>query len=163
MLGISHMKIALGISLFTANPDFIIGSVIGSLLPDVDKQTTYLGRYNFFLKSKSVRKVIQHRGVTHSIFGTLVTIAILKLLFNRTSLMGISFGIITHLIADSFTPMGIQLWWLPNQSDSERRKKRVVLGRMKTGGLLEWVISNSIFLAGLVAGLVTFVRSIVYV
>lgn len=157
MLGKSHMKIALGVTLFTANPDIILGALIGSLLPDVDQQNTYLGRCNIFLKSKKVRKFVQHRGVTHSLFGTAVLITILKLALNTPSVMGISIGIITHLIADAFTPSGIQLFWLPFESMEERKSKNVTLGHIKTGSRAEWVISTFILLIGIVIGLIVFI------
>jgi len=159
MLGKSHAKIALGLTLFTADPNIILGAVVGSLWPDIDKKNTILGRYNILLGFNKFKKLLKHRGFTHSIYGTMWFIMLLRLFMDEVSIMSILFGIITHLVADSYSPMGIQLFWLPYQSDNERKKNTIVLGHLETGGMLEWMISTSI----LFLGLLIFIRRKMYV
>ena len=141
MTGKSHMKIALGIALWTVNPDVIVGAVIGSLLPDIDTKNSKLGKYNLFIRLKCVKKHVKHRGVTHSLIGLMSFMFISSVLFDIVSTTGLFIGIVSHLVADMATVGGIQLLW--------PKRSKIRFACLKTDGWLEWIISTSILLTGI--------------
>lgn len=141
MTGKSHMKIALGITLWTVNPDIVIGALIGSLIPDIDTKKSKLGKYNFFIRLKCIRKYVKHRGITHSIIGLVSFMFISNILFDVISTTGIVIGIISHLIADMSTVSGIQLLW--------PKPIKISFANLKTNGWGEWVVSTTMLLVGI--------------
>lgn len=172
MLGKSHVKIALGMSLFTANPNFIVGSVIGSLLPDVDSKKSRLGRYVPLNRNKWFKENIKHRGATHSVVGVIAFMFTMSLFFDVVSVTGLVLGYISHIIADMFTVKGVELYWLPSKEylDNDYRKvktkngyikkpKHVRFAQLETGCFKEWVVSTLF----LVIGIILFVRCVTYV
>jgi inner membrane protein len=102
----------------------IIGSVIGSLLPDIDQASNRL--WNMLPAGKLFgdifRKLfIAHRTISHSILGLIITSITLKtilpLILNPQSIntdivhFAIMIGFISHLLADAFTEEGIPLFF----------------------------------------------------
>lgn len=85
----------------------IVGCGLGSLLPDADYPEAPMGRiiplWIFF----------KHRTYTHSIF-FMILVGVIGLIFhaNLFLILGVMLGILTHLILDSTTPMGIK-WFYP--------------------------------------------------
>lgn len=169
----------------------LTGSVIGSLLPDIDKKESTIGRILWFIswpiylfrlllrlladvmpgKAKKVLREIDedmaHRGIAHS----LITWAILTLIFKvsisffhmdtllmnvinkilpyfhfseitmntrllqsgiLTFLMGVSIGMLSHIILDCLTPEGVAIF-------SPFIDKRVGIPLISTNGVLEGV------------------------
>lgn len=96
----------------------IIGSVLGSLLPDFDEPNSTIGRRCKPL-SHLINAIFGHRGITHAPIIHIILINFLMLssqfFSNNIKLLGISFiiglflGGISHLILDSATVMGIPL------------------------------------------------------
>ncbi len=75
---------------------FLIGCYLGTILPDIDHDSSFLGRWFWFKQSRV------HRKFTHSIlFCILSGLAgwIIKLSFG----LGIVSGSLLHLFTDSFT------------------------------------------------------------
>lgn len=109
----THLAFAFLISLFTINlfPNsniylFISLTLLGSLLPDLDHPKSKLGKKVPFF-SKTVNAAFGHRGIFHSLFFALL-VAYLASLFLPHYLVGaVFFGYLSHLIADSFTKMGV--------------------------------------------------------
>lgn len=98
----------------------ILGSYIGSLIPDLDHPKSLLGR-KFKVLSKGINKTFGHRGVTHTpIFLIIYSILIMRLpnIFQgyiKTLVQYFSFGTIigyfSHLILDFITVGGIPLFY----------------------------------------------------
>lgn len=82
---------------------FISALIIGSLFPDIDSQTSILGRkvrfLSFFLK---------HRGFFHSVL-LLALICLILLPFNKLLLVGFALGFVSHLLLDIISKEGIKL------------------------------------------------------
>lgn len=104
------------------------GTVIGSLLPDIDHPESKINKYNPF--DFIIGSVVNHRGVTHSIIGLATTLLIgaimalicgLKLWF----MFGIGIGYLSHLILDMMTPSGVPLFY--------PRKNRYNICKISTG------------------------------
>lgn len=82
---------------------------IGTLLPDIDSPSSFLGRH--------VRLgIARHRGFWHSIFGILIfalAAVLLLALLKAPQIYSIALaaGCFLHLAADSLTPSGIRWLW----------------------------------------------------
>lgn len=130
MTGKSHLKIGIAVGALTLNPCVIIGSAIGSLLPDIDHKGSTISRITH------VHLPVHHRGITHSIIGLGIIYLLLVYLCGGTNayIQGIVIGYISHLIADSITIRGIHLFF----------PKKIIVGLpiIKTGGIGEKIISN---------------------
>lgn len=81
---------------------------IGSLLPDADISSSICGKFNVL----AWFKVVQHRGIFHTIPGALIFAAPVVILYGINCGTGLFLGFISHLILDSYTPMGI-MWRYP--------------------------------------------------
>lgn len=114
----------------------ILGSVVGSLIPDLDHPKSVIGK-KVKPVSKGISKAFGHRGMTHSpIALILYTMFILKLtsnpegyyelLFNYGAI-GSAVGYLSHLILDMLTIGGIPLFY-------PMSKKKFKLAKFKTGG-----------------------------
>lgn len=114
---------------------FLTGTLIGSILPDIDHKNSYLGNKLKPL-SATVNLVAGHRKLFHSgiLYAAIYLIGknsiynpyILQLLF------GLFIGAISHLILDTFNPLGIP-WFYPLS------KKKLSIASIKTGGKLETI------------------------
>jgi inner membrane protein len=107
------INILVGILLFT---------ILGSLFPDIDSPTSYVGR-----NAKIVSFFAKHRGIFHSIFPLIIInlgFAYFKLWF---FLIGFSLGYLSHLFLDMFTKKGLEIYPF---------KKRIK-GPIITGGFFE--------------------------
>lgn len=133
--GITHVLIAVSLCTRFFNLDLLIllALVVGSLFPDIDIATSKLGRYNLFAP------LMKHRGRMHTII-VLGIIAMPLSLINTNMALGFAFGYLLHLIADTFTPMGI-MWLYPYN------KKYYSLARKVNFSRLEPLISGLCLLA----------------
>ncbi|MFA5020315.1 MAG: metal-dependent hydrolase [Candidatus Pacearchaeota archaeon] len=86
---------------------FSVMVLVATIIPDLDTRFTKIGNLAF---SKIVQVFTNHRGVIHSL-----TFAIFISLFFAIFIPVIAFGFFLgyslHLIADSFTKMGITPFW----------------------------------------------------
>lgn len=118
--GLTHALIA--VSLYSIlfgignNLIIIIPIVLGSLIPDIDIDTSKLGRYNLFAP------MMKHRGKMHTVL-TLAPITIVLLFIDTNFALGFAFGYIMHLIFDTLTPMGI-MWLYPYKKEYYTLAKR---------------------------------------
>ena len=113
----------------------ISGSILGSLMPDIDHKGSTIGS-RVKLLSTFLSNVFGHRGMTHSpIVHMLITILLLTIgtsLEGYTKLLYISFvlglfiGGLSHLLLDSLTVSGIPLFY-------PFTKKKYRLAKLTTG------------------------------
>lgn len=102
----------------------LMGSVIGALVPDMDQATNRL--WDLLPAGNLVGKVfrhlmLEHRTISHSVLGIFIFFKILVFLipklFNpayvdsNLVIASLMIGILSHLIADSFTKEGIPLFF----------------------------------------------------
>lgn len=84
---------------------------LGSLLPDIDCQYSTIGKH-----FKSINKYIPHRnGFTHSLLASFMWCSVglgLGYRFSYEYFWVMWIGFISHLVLDSFTPMGVK-WLYP--------------------------------------------------
>lgn len=112
---------------------FLGGTIIGSLLPDIDHKNSYIGK-----KTKGVSKVINkfagHRKLFHAPLVYLLLYSMsMGAIMQKALLVGVTgifCGIISHLVLDSFTIGGLP-WFYP------LAKKRFSLGKIKTNSKIE--------------------------
>lgn len=98
-----------------ASPVFIVATVLGSLLPDIDHTKSWIGK-SVFPIAKWLSRNYGHRTITHSIFFLLliyfISLFIDKLFFTDTSISTIIlFSVLSHLIFDMVTLAGIPLFY----------------------------------------------------
>lgn len=138
----------------------LAGAVLGSLLPDIDNRNSTIsykiplvsllvtvgqaairGISSLFPRKQKnyIRSLIGHRGLTHSLLAAVllplpVAAICLSAGFSRIGLYvaaGLLGGMLSHLLFDMLA--GGAPLFMPFTT------KRVVLAKMKTGGLIEWL------------------------
>lgn len=123
-LGLSVLKI---FNLQVSTPIFIFLILSGSVFPDIDSGTSFIGR-----KFKLVSWFFKHRGAIHSIAVMIVSSIIIFLLTNNIYFfLAFAAGFLSHLLLDSLTPSGVAFFW-PN-------KKRT-RGKFKTMSLFDLIL-----------------------
>ncbi len=148
----------------------VCGSILGSLLPDIDKKESTIGRSLWFISwpiyfvrliikllsyilpgrakkfFKNLDKDLSHRGIAHS----LITWAVLTTILWQCSLnllpgiplvlqisiskflLGVSLGMLSHIILDMLTNNGVALF-----SPVTNVKIKIPLINIRTGGFVE--------------------------
>lgn len=98
-----------------ANPVFIIVTILGSLLPDIDHTKSWIGK-SVYPIAKWLSRNYGHRTITHSIF-FLVGIFLISLFIEKNFREDYSistilfFSMLSHLIFDMVTLAGIPLFY----------------------------------------------------
>ncbi|KIE63994.1 metal-dependent hydrolase [Candidatus Riesia pediculischaeffi] len=93
----------------------ISGSIIGSMIPDVDHPCSRIGRLMRCI-SLPIYKLSGHRGITHSLLFLIIIILSLNPVLER-SIVSYDFtksfflGYFSHIIGDIFTKNGVPLFW----------------------------------------------------
>lgn len=117
--GYTHISVSLALFLILRrliefdSPVVLLGiiNVVGSLLPDIDCQYSVIGKH-----FRLINKFIPHRnGITHSLVGSFLWCG-LAIGFGKEYFSIMWIGFISHLVLDSFTPMGIK-WLYPIKKD----------------------------------------------
>lgn len=112
---------------------FLGGSILGSLLPDIDHKSSYIGRRTKPV-SKAINKFAGHRKLFHApllyIFLYSISIGFATDKLSIIFINGLFLGIMSHLILDSLTVGGLP-WFYPLS------KKKVSLAKIKTNSQLE--------------------------
>lgn len=80
--------------------------MIGLLLPDIDAETSTLGRY-----VKFISRAIPHRTITHTIWAVLL-LAGATWYFESPLLLALTLGYFLHILQDTFSKQGIA-WFYP--------------------------------------------------
>ena len=122
MMVVSHLVFSVGCTaaaaaagLIPVNPLLFAVGAFGSLLPDIDHPSSWLGRRLPFI-SYPISAVFGHRGITHSLLAIVGMAYLLsgKILIPDV-LTALIVGYLSHLFGDSFTHKGIPLFW-PNKT-----------------------------------------------
>ena len=134
MLARTHASVALALSLFLADRYslsiyFILTAVLFSLLPDLDTPKSFIGRRIWPL-SWLIKLIVGHRTLFHAVWLWAITI-ILVYPLNKAVALGIGVGYITHLLLDSLTRSGVQLFFPLAYR---------IRGPLKTGRIVEGVL-----------------------
>ncbi|SFR93858.1 metal-dependent hydrolase [Anaeromicropila populeti] len=151
----------------------LTGAVVGSLLPDIDQPRSTIGRklkavswgigvFRFLLKistcllpvkeKKYIRGVAGHRGITHSLLACFMVMGAFYLFRPcvpfQSYYVGLAEGVIVGMWSHIFLDMlsnGVPLF-------TPISNKRIVLARIKTGGIREWLVRVILLLlAGILA------------
>lgn len=115
---------------------FLGSSILGSVLPDIDHKSSYIGK-RVKPVSSVINKLAGHRKLFHSpiiywaLYIASMSIGTDKLVLN--SMFGLFLGIFSHLFLDSLTIGGLP-WFYPIS------KKRFSLARIKTNSQLEFTL-----------------------
>lgn len=133
---------------------FLSGSVLGSLMPDIDHRQSFIGKR---LKPVSYLASLTagHRGATHSPFIIMLIAALLSLLaryltndiqqtFLLVLIAGFTVGALSHVFLDSLTKGGVPLFY-PFSSEHYR------FANLKTGSMGEKLVS--ILMIGFLIGI----------
>lgn len=133
---------------------FLSGSVLGSLMPDIDHRQSFIGKR---LKPVSYLASLTagHRGATHSPFIIMLIAALLSLLaryltndiqqtFLLVLITGFTVGALSHVFLDSLTKGGVPLFY-PFSSKHYR------FANLKTGSMGEKLVS--ILMIGFLIGI----------
>ncbi|MFH0808258.1 MAG: metal-dependent hydrolase [archaeon] len=131
------------VNYFVEMPGFVLLFVLlGSVFVDVDSCSSRVGRKVWFLSW-----FLRHRGFFHSLIGAL-GFSLIVGVFSLWGGFGFFVGYISHLFLDSFTRMGLKMFW-----PSGFR----VRGFVKSGSWVEdvlfvlflgldvWLVFNSLF------------------
>lgn len=117
-------------------PMVLILLIIGSLLPDIDHPSAFLAQQSYLFRrvSRSVDKLVTHRGMIHSFLAAIAATFIVWIIawlyrWEMLAIAGFFTGYISHLTIDSLNPTGIK--WLQPFS------KAKVGDGIKTGSAVE--------------------------
>ncbi|MFP4522943.1 MAG: metal-dependent hydrolase [Candidatus Nanoarchaeia archaeon] len=83
----------------------IFFSLFGSLFPDIDSSTSYVGR-----RAKIVGLFSKHRGFFHSVFPLIIVYILLLSFVNKWLAISFALGFISHILLDMLTKKGIRLY-----------------------------------------------------
>lgn len=108
---------------------FILGAIVGSLLPDIDAPHSYVGKLcapvsRMFgrLHKMQGKEEWQHRGIMHDAAIYIAGLILSYLYFSP--LAGLFLGCLTHIFLDMFNPVGVPLLF---------GVKRLRVGKIKSG------------------------------
>lgn len=100
----AHLLIGFLVGLYFRSFEFIMLTMVGAMLPDVDHPLSVLGRHNPFVKSMS------HRGMSHSILGC----ALLSspfLMFGHGAAFPVFVGAVSHVMGDFVSSLMKGYFW----------------------------------------------------
>jgi len=135
-----HTHVLFGITSFLVLKDYFSGGneliffllvLLGSVLPDIDEYRSKIKQWSGFIGS-IITFFTKHRGIFHSFLFALLLSFVVMFVWNHYYASALFIGYLTHLIADSLTPMGIPVLY----PFSEFK----VRGPIKVGSIGEWVI-----------------------
>jgi inner membrane protein len=134
MLSKTHLAInfffAMFFSAYAAHKAIFIALVLfATLLPDIDLLDSYIGKRVRFL-SRIITFFSRHRQFFHSLPCTLI-ISFLLFLLSAEIALAFFIGYSLHILADSFTREGIQIFW---------PLKARINGMIRTDGWIEKII-----------------------
>ncbi|MFC3040710.1 metal-dependent hydrolase [Virgibacillus xinjiangensis] len=109
---ITSLATGTGVTIVSAVPftfGYVIGIMIGSLLPDIDEPQSFIGRRSFGVASV-IKRTYGHRGITHSLFAWLIFSIVSCLIAPNFFGIGLSLGYLFHIIGDLFSVSGVPLY-----------------------------------------------------
>jgi len=131
----ASLLILLVLAPFYESKIFLIIFILGTIMPDIDTPTSFLGR-----RFKLFGWLFLHRGIFHSVWMLLVLSLIVWIASPMAgTAFGLGYGL--HLLLDAFNHAGIRPF--------HPLSKLKIKGIFKTNGIFE----NALFIACLVASL----------
>ena len=129
MLFKTHIAIGLFAAILfvplVSNPwSFVLITLIASVIPDIDTPFSKFGRN---MPAKVVQVFTTHRGMVHSLT-ICVLLSLIISVFVPILAFGFFVGYSLHLLADSFSKMGVTPFW---------PYSRVAKGMLPVGGVVE--------------------------
>jgi len=113
---------------------YLIAAAFGSLIPDIDHPKAFLSRRHWTLQGTShlIQIAFHHRGITHSLLMLLTTTVIGILALNKLQMDAVlaipyALGYLSHLLADSFNPLGVK-WLQPLSQWTLKTKIKIQTG-----------------------------------
>lgn len=131
MKGTTHLAagFALASMVQTQTPEIIasVGIVLGSVLPDVDKHTSLVGRY-----IPIIPRLIPHRTITHGLLFAAAAYFLSPYL---------AVGIVLHLLLDMCNPEGVPLLW----PIGKKTRIPIVWRFMRSGGVIDRILGYTLW------------------
>lgn len=113
---------------------------LGTLLPDIDSETSTIGRYVL-----PISRAIPHRTITHTIWAVILILAF-GIYFGSIYLCALALGYALHIAEDSFSNQGI-CWFYPLfgkydyfAGGGAKKRGRKTTFAYRTGGLGETLV-----------------------
>ena len=110
---------------------FFLLMLLGSILPDIDERDSTINQWTGIF-GRIISFFFKHRGIFHSLFLALLLFFSISVYWSTYYATALLLGYIAHLVGDSFSPSGIQMFYPFSQFKFK--------GPMKVGGFMEWVI-----------------------
>jgi len=129
MLGIVSFFLVKGY--FNANIWFFLVLLLGAILPDIDEYKSKINQWSGII-GKTVSLLVKHRGIFHSFVFALFLFFVISSFFGFTYGWALLIGYFSHLVGDSLTPMGVQMFY--------PFSKFKLKGPIKTGSIYETII-----------------------
>jgi len=120
----------------TTNYIFLFLVLLGSILPDIDEKHSKMNQWAGIFGNLTVF-LTKHRGIIHSLPFNFLLLSTISFFFGTYYAIALTFGYVSHLLADSLTPMGVHLFY----PFSNFRIK----GPIKTGSFLENILALFLF------------------
>lgn len=107
---ITTFALATPTAYMTGNLDLLgaCGLALGTLLPDIDEPNSFIGR-RIPIIPNLFKKILGHRGMTHTLFATLLFVY-LAIEFPNGFTEMLALGYLLHIIEDTFSVTGTQLF-----------------------------------------------------
>ena len=150
MMVMSHVLIGAGAWVVAARMGGMVtgdvlaigAAVTGSLLPDIDHPSSWLGR-RLSPVSRPLSLLLGHRGLSHSLLavigGLMLAQAVHPVAVAGRLVEPLVVGYLSHLAADALTPAGVPLLW--------PLKRRFGLPLCATGGPMEMMVVAGVLAA----------------
>ena len=112
----------------------VVNSAVGSVLPDIDLETSYIG-CRIPILPKFINRVFGHRGFTHSILCMVCCSFLLRIIpwYLEIILFAFCVGYLSHLILDMLNSVGVPLFY--------PYKKKIRIAWISSDSPIQWVIS----------------------
>lgn len=116
---------------FHVDTSIVLGTIAGSLLPDIDHPGSKIGRRVPIISH--IMYLFGHRGITHS----LLFVLFLGMVgyFYWTPAYGLAIGSLVHVVGDMLTPSGVPLLW--------PHGRRYHLLGFRTGSIFDYLLGVS--------------------
>lgn len=121
---------------------YITGSSSGSILPDIEKKGSSISNKHK-ISAFFARHIFTHRGATHSLLALFIIALFLTPIciyipfgFGTSYSVGLLIGYGSHIILDSFNPLGVPVFYPFSY--------RFSIGKFKTGKISEWVFFSAL-------------------
>jgi inner membrane protein len=133
-----HTHLLLGICFFFLFNNYLGNNYIifllvllGAILPDIDEDNSKINKGAGVVGSV-VGFLVKHRGIFHSVLFALFLFFIIDFVWGFNYGLALLVGYMSHLVGDSLTPMGIQVFY--------PFSKFKIRGPIRVGSTGEWII-----------------------